>query len=407
MRFIKISSYYRDFLNDYYSRFPEVIKLDYSGQYSHLMNQYFSWSDNYGRLLAQKGMETMEVVANALPMQKAWTKENGLKNDLSSEEIICAQIEYFKPEVVYFQDSIIYNGSFIHKLRAKFPFIRLITGNLGAQFSSSQIEDFKAFDYFTVCQPVFIEILKKHNIESVLIPHAFDRRILEKINIDNRYPETDCIFIGSIIPDNGFHNMRLNILESIIKENIPFEFYGNLPDNSFIGLLKKRASYTAALVLDNIGLKSVTNLFPLIRKGRAHDTMPKKLNISKKLYSVVKSPVFGIEMFKALSKAKTGFNIHSDCTGDYSVNMRLFETTGAGTCLLTDMKQDLNNYFEIDKEVVTYSSTNECVEKIKYLIKHPEICNEIAAKGQQRTLREHNFESRVDMFYDFMMSKMY
>jgi spore maturation protein CgeB len=403
MRFLKISSYYRDFLNDYYSRFPEVVKLDYAGQYSHLMSQYFAWSDNYGRLLAQKGMETMEVIANALPMQKAWAKENGLNSNLSSEEIVCSQIEYFKPEVIYFQDSITFNGVFINRLKSKFPFIRLIIGNICAPFSSSQIEEFKAFDYFTVCTPLFRESLGKYGIKSVVIPHAFDKRILEKINDDNLYPETDFIFIGTIIPGEGFHNLRINILESLVKENIQFEFYGNLPDNSFFGLFKRKASYTAAHFLDSIGLKSVTSSIPKIRKGRALDAMPKRLNISKKLYLSAKPPVFGMEMFKAKKKKKIGFNIHGECTGNYAVNVRLFETTGVGTCLLTDMKIDLKNYFDIDNEIVAYSSAEECIEKIKYLIDNPEKCREIAAKGQQRTLREHNFESRVDMFYEYMI----
>ncbi|MCL2074720.1 MAG: glycosyltransferase, partial [Marinilabiliaceae bacterium] len=82
----------------------------------------------------------------------------------------------------------------------------------------------------------------------------------------------------------------------------------------------------------------------------------------------------------------------------YSANMRLFETTGVGTCLLTDMKKDIHQYFDIDNEVVTYSSANDCIEKIKYLTNNLVKCHEIAQRGQIRTLSEHNFESRVEMF---------
>ena len=402
MKFIKISTYYRDFLKDYYSRYQEVMKLDYAGQYSHLMEQRFAWSDNYGRLLAQKGVDTMEVVSNAMPMQKAWTKENGIKGDLSLEQIVFKQIKTFKPEVVYFQDSITFTSEFIKEMKQKSPSIQLVIGNLCAPFSSSQIEHFQSFDYFTVCSPLFRDSLHKYGIKSILIPHAFDRRILDKIGIDNNYPESDFIFTGSIIPGDGFHKIRLQILESLVKENIPFEFYGNLPDNDLYGLLKRKTSYLAARVLDSTGLKSLTDSIPLIRKGRGHASVPKGIKISKNLNSLAKRPIFGIEMFKALSKAKIGFNIHGDCAGDYSANMRMFETTGVGTCLLTDMKKDLHQYFDVDNEIVTYSSAEECVEKIKWLIDNPEKCREIAENGQKRTLREHNFESRVEMFYDGM-----
>jgi len=401
-KFLKISSYYRDFLKDYYTRFPEVKILDYEGQHTQLMCQYFAWSDNYGRLLAHKGIETMEIVANAMPMQKIWAKENGFSSDLSPEEIVCRQIEHFKPNVIYFQDSITFNSAFINRLKSQHPFIRLIIGNICSPFTSSQIEDFKSFDYLTVCSPQFREILSKYGIKCVLIPHAFDKRILEKINIDNYYPESDLLFTGSIIPDEGFHNIRLQILENLVNNNILFDFYGNLPDISLLGLFKRQASYSTAHILDKIGLGNITDSVPLIRKGRGHKTMPKQIHISKELQKIVKPPLFGMEMFKALSKAKIGFNNHGDCAGDYVANMRMFETTGVGSCLLTDMKKDLHHYFNIDYEVVAYSSADECIEKVKWLINHPQQCREIALKGQQRTIKEHNFESRIEIFYDFL-----
>ena len=405
-RFLKISSYYRDFLNSYYVQYPNVAKLDYAAQYSHLMEQYFAWSDNYGRLLAQKGFETMEVIANAALMQKAWAKENGFPDNLSSEETVIKQIAVFKPEIIYFQDVITFNGAFINKIKSSFPCIKLCIGNICSPFSSEQIESFKVFDYFTVCSPFFQKQLRNFNIESVVIPHAFDWRILQKLDENNIYPETTFMFTGSIIPDEGFHSIRLNILEELVKEDLPFVFYGNLPDKSLIKLWKRQASFVASKFLDGIGLKKVTDTIPLIRKGRALTSLPRNMKISGKLYNMAYEPVFGLEMFKAMSKSKIGFNIHGDCAGDYAANMRLFETTGIGTCLLTDEKSDLHNYFEIDKEVIAYSSADECVEKVKWLINNPAKCSEIAINGQTKTLNEHHFESRVQMFYDFLIRKL-
>ena len=48
--------------------------------------------------------------------------------------------------------------------------------------------------------------------------------------------------------------------------------------------------------------------------------------------------------------------------------MRLFEATGAGACLITDRKVNLPAMFEPDVEVVTYSSVEECSEKVRYLL---------------------------------------
>lgn len=86
--------------------------------------------------------------------------------------------------------------------------------------------------------------------------------------------------------------------------------------------------------------------------------------------------------------------------------MRLYETTGVGACLLTDTKSDLNRYFEPDVEVVTYASAEECVEKVKWLLENPVHCQSIAKAGQKRTLKEHNFKNRVELFYEELVQRM-
>jgi spore maturation protein CgeB len=75
--------------------------------------------------------------------------------------------------------------------------------------------------------------------------------------------------------------------------------------------------------------------------------------------------------------------------------MRLFETTGVGACLLTDWKENLSELFEPGKEVLTYRSVEECVEKVNYILEHEDERDSIAAAGQRRTLREHTFDNRA------------
>ena len=75
--------------------------------------------------------------------------------------------------------------------------------------------------------------------------------------------------------------------------------------------------------------------------------------------------------------------------------MRLFEATGVGTCLLTDWKENLSELFEIDREIVTYKSVDECIEKAKWLLEHPQERELIAKAGQARTLKDHTFAQRA------------
>ena len=82
--------------------------------------------------------------------------------------------------------------------------------------------------------------------------------------------------------------------------------------------------------------------------------------------------------------------------------MRLYETTGVGTLLITDYKDNLHTLFEPGKEVVAYSSAEECVERIQYYLKHDDEREAIARAGQQRTLREHTYYQRMQELVDIV-----
>jgi spore maturation protein CgeB len=106
-------------------------------------------------------------------------------------------------------------------------------------------------------------------------------------------------------------------------------------------------------------------------------------------------PVFGMDMYRALAQSKISFNIHIEAAGKYAGNMRLFESTGAGACLLTDWKSNIHDLFEPDTEVVTYRGVDDCIEKAVWLMEHPKECEEIAKRGQARILKEHSFAHRA------------
>ena len=100
-------------------------------------------------------------------------------------------------------------------------------------------------------------------------------------------------------------------------------------------------------------------------------------------------------MFRQLRDSRVALNTHIDISTHSASNMRLFEATGVGACLLTDWKENLGDLFEPDAEVVAYRDAEECVEKAKYLLAHESRRRDIAAAGQRRTLREHTFASRA------------
>ena len=60
-------------------------------------------------------------------------------------------------------------------------------------------------------------------------------------------------------------------------------------------------------------------------------------------------PLFGLDMFQGLRDSQVTLNTHIDISPRSASNMRLFEATGAGSCLLTDRKENLDwTLFEED-----------------------------------------------------------
>ena len=76
-------------------------------------------------------------------------------------------------------------------------------------------------------------------------------------------------------------------------------------------------------------------------------------------------------MFSLLHRSKLTLNKHIDVSENYANNMRLFEATGTGACLITDWKDNLADLFEPQKEVVAYRSSEECLDLIAYYARTP------------------------------------
>jgi len=119
-----------------------------------------------------------------------------------------------------------------------------------------------------------------------------------------------------------------------------------------------------------------------------------------------KQPIYGLEMYSVLKKSKIVFNMHTDLAYGNVANMRMFEATGVGSCLLTDNGNNLSDLFEEDQEIVTYSSFDECVEKVQYLLEHEKEREAIAMKGQKRTLKDHTTQNRCEQINEVFQSML-
>jgi spore maturation protein CgeB len=113
------------------------------------------------------------------------------------------------------------------------------------------------------------------------------------------------------------------------------------------------------------GIVNILSPFPklksyVLRQNRPTTAQPIDPAITNRAFSAV----FGLAMYQKLADSKVTLNNHIDIATISASNMRLYEATGIGTCLLTDWKPDLEQLFEPDREVVTYKSAAEAIEKV-------------------------------------------
>jgi spore maturation protein CgeB len=212
------------------------------------------------------------------------------------------------------------------------------------------------------------------------MPHGFDTRlsflndVQKKINLS---------FIGNILNKN--HANRVDILYELLKKNSISIWIGDL---SKLNFTKKKANF--------FNFKNIPKIINFI-------SMYKKI---KKINKFNKGEVFGIDMYTKLAMSLVTFNSHISVAGNEAANLRLFEATGLGSCLLTDKKNNISDFFTPD-EIVSYDNKYDAVEKAKYLLLNPKMTELIGKKAKQKTYSKHSLEIRWNSFIQYLNSNFF
>jgi spore maturation protein CgeB len=78
------------------------------------------------------------------------------------------------------------------------------------------------------------------------------------------------------------------------------------------------------------------------------------------------------------------------------IKARVFEVPGAGGCLLTDSADQLGAYLAPGHEIEVFSGTEDLVEKIRFLLAHPECRDAIAMAGFRKVRDAHTYQVRFN-----------
>jgi SAM-dependent methyltransferase len=344
MKCIFLNTYYQGFLSFFYSHNPNVEQSSYQTQLEKLHRTYFGESDFYSRNLRTAGWESSDIIVNCEPLQGAWGRERGIAGHPFA--IAVEQIRQESPDVVYIHDISIASETLLQAIR---PHTSLIVGQIASPVHPNTF--LAGFDAIFTSFPHFAQAFRNQGIPSLYQPLAFEGKLLETLgNVERDLPVT---FIGGISPAHQRGTEFLELLACLTELQI---------------------------------------------WGYGADLLP----VDSLLRSRHNGPVWGRDMFRMLMRSRITVNRHIDVAENNANNMRLFEATGCGALLITDFKDNLQDLFEIGKEVVAYRSPQECAELISYYRKNTAEALAIANAGQARTLRDHSYADRMQQTARFL-----
>jgi len=105
------------------------------------------------------------------------------------------------------------------------------------------------------------------------------------------------------------------------------------------------------------------------------------------------------EMAKAYNRSKICINFSKGSDGRMQIKCRPFEVTASKSMLLCEYVEGIEDYFEIDKEIVCFKTKEELKEKISYYLEHEEEREAITKAGYERTHKDHLWKNRFgDIF---------
>lgn len=351
--------------------------------YARLLKAYVDsrvgWSDFWVRGMRRLGYEAEMVVCNFELLQKAWASERGWQAAPGRgwAEILVAQTRVWKPDVIFIQDLYTVSAPVRRALRDALPNMALLGWRFAPTPRPAELGD---LDAVVTGAEVYAEEFRRVGIRTEVVPLFFPEDVLLDV-VPPPERTRPFIFCGSIIRNAGWHAERYRAIRKLL-DNTPLEIHAA---ESAFGAAAPRWAFL---------LKAC----PRIVKRALPDAVCRRMPLQQLYPRRFRAAVSGLDYFRLLAETEICFNAHGDLAAAFAGNMRLFEATGMGACLLTDHKPNLADFFEPDREVVAYRTPAEAVDKARYLLAHPRERADIAERGRLRTLRDHTLAARLPNF---------
>jgi hypothetical protein len=354
----------------------------------------FSWNGSWGEHLLKYDIEVFELYINFDVLNRHWVNENTNISIFNIYNILIAQLNHYKIECVINADVNFLEKSFIKQIKDKTK-VKKIYAHICNPFFT--IKEVSVYDGIYTCLRSFEEQFKANGMPSIYIPHCFNNKINERLSKNKSSKINTVFFAGGVLKGTDLHDEREQLLLNFFKNKIPLNFYSEAAQYNYLKTYlfnsAKFSIYALKKALNKINLNDETlNKILLFKKV---NKKPQGGVLNKIIIKNAKKPIYGNELFSLMQNHLISLNNHGGVSKNEASNMRLFEATGVGSLLLTDYKDNLSSFFNIDNEIVTYNSIEEAVEKAKYLLNNPLVALRIAEAGKKRVELDHTFYNRA------------
>jgi hypothetical protein len=277
-------------------------------------------------------------------MQLQWARENQIPAKSSLEDILLAQIEHHRTEVLYNLDPVRYPSSFVRRLPG------CVRKTLCWRAAPSGQADLTAYGAVLGNFPSILESWRRKGCRAEWFAPAIDPA-MDAYGHGER--PIDVLFVGGY---SRHHSARARILEHVAR---------------LAGSLHVVYCLDASR-LTRLAESFVGRLLPLQRHRRP-----------QAIAKIATSPVFGRQLYESIGRSKIVLNGAIDMAGPDRGNMRCFEAIGCGALLLSDDGKYPDGMRNEDT-MLTYDSEISCLKQIERCLKDWGSVQGIASAGRSR-----------------------
>ena len=103
-----------------------------------------------------------------------------------------------------------------------------------------------------------------------------------------------------------------------------------------------------------------------------------------------------LDIFKIYNRSKININITLHCI-ETGVSQRVFDVMASGGFMISNYQEELEELFDIGREIVIFHDEKELMELVEYYMTHDDEREAIARHGQEKVFSMHNYKKRFRM----------